>query len=80
VASRIDGFALDVVERIVEARYGPSAAPLAAANLTLEKIRMLLRIAHRRRYLADKQYEYACRHVDDAGCMLGGWRKAAERA
>ena len=75
--NRIDNLALDVVEHLVEARYGSSAIPLKSANMCLNKLRMMIRISHNRRYLANNQYEFASRHIDEAGRMIGGWQKTA---
>jgi len=78
-ANRIDNLALDVLEDIIEARYTrEKVAILQRANLRLEKIRVLIRLCHRRRYLAHAGYEHAARQIDEAGRMLGGWIKQQE--
>lgn len=78
-ANRIDNLALDVMEDIIEARFTrPKAVILRRANLRLEKVRVLMRLCHRRRYLANSGYEHASRHIDEAGRMLGGWIKQQE--
>lgn len=75
-ASRIDSMALDVLEDIVEARYTrPKEAILHRANLRLEKLRVLLRLCHRQRFLPTAGYEHSARRLDEAGRMLGGWVK-----
>ena len=72
--SRIDGLALDVVERLVEARYQKDRqGPLTRINLDLEKLRLLLRLAHEQRALDPKSLAYACAELDSAGRMIGGW-------
>ena len=75
LVNRINNLALDVVEHLVEARYGHSKAPLKEVNLGLDKLRFMIRISYNRRYLANNQYEYACKHIDEAGKMIGGWQK-----
>lgn len=78
-ASRIDGLALEVLEDLVEARYTRAkAAVLRRANLRLEKLRVLLRLSHGRRYLAHGSYEHAARSIDEVGRMIGGWLKQQE--
>lgn len=73
-ASRIDGLALDVLMRLVEARYRrPRAELLRAANLGLEQLRVLLRLAHERRHLDSRSFELLASRVDEGGRMLGGW-------
>jgi len=54
--------------------------PIRKANLTLDKLRILLRIAHNLTFLPHKQYEYASRQIDEVGRMLGAWGKAGEKA
>ena len=74
ISSRIDNFAFDILEKIVEARYAKDkAAALAQASLSLEKLRVLLRISHDERHLDHKGFEHVARNIDEAGRMLGGW-------
>jgi len=73
---RIEGLALDVVEDLVEARYNhEKRALLKRANLRLEKLRVLLRLSHKLRYLPHNSYEHAMKAINEAGRMLGGWDK-----
>jgi hypothetical protein len=73
---RIDNIALDVVEDLIEARYSrDKAAILKRANLRLEKLRVLLRLSYKMKYLSHAAYEYAARHINEVGRMIGGWRK-----
>lgn len=77
LASRIADHTLDVVEMIVEAIYTRERDPiLQRINLTLEKLRVLFRIAHDRRHLSTRQYEHIAKAIDEAGRMIGGWRKS----
>lgn len=76
LSSRIDNLALDLVEYLVEAQFTRERkAPIRKANLTLDKLRILLRIAHNLTFLPHKQYEYANRQIDEVGRMLGAWGK-----
>lgn len=75
-SDRINSLALDVVEDLVEARYAKNKQEyLKRANLRLEKLRVLLRLSHKMRYLDYKRYEYAMRQINEVGKMLGGWMK-----
>ena len=77
-SSRIESHALDVLEQIVEARYGQGAAKRSALRSidgTLTKLRVLLRLANSRHYLDNRGYEHLMRQIDEAGRMVGGWRK-----
>lgn len=78
IASRIADAALDAMETIVEAIYTKNRAPLLdRLNLTIEKQRVMFRIAHDRRYISTKQYEHIAAALNEAGRMTGGWRKAS---
>ena len=77
--NRIDNLALDVAEDLVEARYTKDKAMiLRRANLRLERIRILLRLAHGLRLLSHEGHEHASKNVNEVGRMLGSW--ARERA
>ena len=77
LGDRIQATATDVLERLVEATYTRRrAGHLAAANLGLEKLRFLLRLAHDLRFLDHRRYEHAARSIDDTGRRIGAWRKA----
>jgi hypothetical protein len=41
-------------------------------------LRILLRLCNDMRYLDHKGYEHAARRIDEAGRMLGGWRRGEE--
>lgn len=73
---------LDVFERVVDLRYSRDRADLfSRANLDLEKVRILVRIAFERRLIGAKCYEDLATRVDACGRMLGGWqRSTAKRA
>ena len=73
----IDNLALDFVEHVIDAQYTRDRKiPIRKANLILDKLRILLRIAHKLTFLPHKQYEYANRQIDEVGRMLGAWGKA----
>lgn len=75
---RLQNLALDVAEDLVDARYAASGRKvevLRRANLRLEKLRVLLRLAHGQRHLATRQYEHAVRQLWEVGRMVGGWHR-----
>ena len=77
IGQRLIDSSLDIVEHIIEAIYTKKRAHiLDSINLSLEKQRVLFRIAHDRRYLSTQQYEYIVKALDEAGRMTGGWRKS----
>ena len=72
---------MDVLERLIEATYSRQrAGMLDAANLAIEKLRFLFRLASDLRYLDLKRYEHAARGLDEIGRMVGGWIKANRAA
>lgn len=78
-SDRINNLALSVVEDLVEARYSTNKRLiLRAANLRLEKLRMLLRISFESRYLAKDAYKHGMYSLNETGKMLGGWIKQQE--
>ncbi len=81
-ADRIDNLALDIAEDLVEARYSrDKQSILRRVNLRLEKLRILLRLCHRLKYLPHQGYEHASRSINEVGRMLGGWiKEQQERA
>ena len=81
LGDRLQATALDVLERLVEATYTRArGSHLAAANLGVEKLRFLCRLAKDLRHLDTKRYTYAARALDETGRLIGGWRKAHDAA
>ena len=77
LGDRIQGAAPDVLEALIDATYTRQRAGwLAQANLGLEKLRFLCRLAHDLRYLDRRRYEHAARGLDRTGHRVGAWVKA----
>ena len=78
LTQRLENHALDVTEMLVQARYEPRlrARLLHEANLRLERMRFLCRIALDGRVETAKGFESALRQIDEVGRMLHGWRVA----
>jgi hypothetical protein len=77
-AARIENLALDILEALVEAQYATGRTKqdaLRRADGALARLRVLLRLSHRRQYLDNGGYEHVSRALDEAGRMLGGWRR-----
>ena len=78
LGDRMQTTALDVLERLIEATYARDrAAALKAANLGLEKLRHLFRLAYDLRHIDPRRYEYAAREIDGVGRLIGAWIKAS---
>ena len=77
LSGRIANLALDVLEGIVEAIYtSPRRNILNRLNLDLEKLRVLFRISHDRRYISTRQYEFISGEMNETGKMIGGWKRS----
>ena len=62
---------------MIEATYTRDRrAHLLRANLGLEKLRFLFRIAVEQHHLDMRRYEHAARAIDEVGRLIGGWAKA----
>ena len=76
LGDQIQRVALDVLESLVEATYTKRRdAHLAQANLGIEKLRFLFRLAWDLRHLDARRYEHAARSLDDIGRKVGAWSK-----
>ena len=81
LGDRIQSAALDVLEGLVEATYTRNRMPvLRAANLKLEKLRLLFRLAIDLQVLDLRRYEQAARAIDEIGRLVGGWLKLSHAA
>jgi hypothetical protein len=78
ISQRLDDHALDVLEKLVEARYEPRRRRglLHEVNLLLERMRFLWRAARDARVENSKGFEQAMRRLDEVGRMVHGWRVA----
>ena len=76
LTARVEARTLEVLDALVIARYRRTdrLARLDAANLDLERLRYLLRIARSTQACPAKTHEGACRRIDEIGRMLHGWR------
>jgi len=81
LGERIQRTALDLLELLIAATYSKTRqAALEQANLCIEKLRILFRLAFDLRHTDLKRYEHAARQFDDLGRLIGGWRKADRAA
>lgn len=77
-AQRMEGLALDVLEGLQAARYAARADKadvLRGVDGALARLRILVRMAHRRRLLSNAAYEQLSRRTELTGRQVGGWRK-----
>jgi len=77
LGDRIMAHALDVLEALIEATYTRDRiVHLRRANLGIEKLRFLFRLAADLKVLDRKKYEFAARTLDETGRSIGAWAKA----
>ena len=71
---RIIHIQLDLMEHLIEAYYQKNKLPnLRAANLEIEKLRHLMQICTKLKFISVDQLEFATRALNDVGGMVGGW-------
>ena len=67
-----------MLEKLVEAAYSRSKAEaLRAANLRLEVVRHLWRLAFEAKALAHRSWTHGAKLTVELGRQIGGWGKAA---
>jgi hypothetical protein len=77
LGERLEAGLLEVLELLVEAAYRrQKEAPLRRANLRLEVVRHVWRLAHELKVIATRQYEHGARLIDDLGRQIGGWLRS----
>ena len=72
--------ALDIQECLIEGAYTRGARKrehLSAANRKIEVLRWLVRLAHERELLSQRQYSHSSEQMSECGRMLGAWIKQA---
>ncbi len=78
ISTRMVNLSLDIMELIIESIYSTPqkrGAVIDRTNLKLEQLRVFIRIAMERKYLSARQYEFIAKDINEAGKMLGGWKK-----
>ncbi|HRC44527.1 MAG TPA: diversity-generating retroelement protein Avd [Nitrospira sp.] len=77
LGERLEAGVIEVLELLVETAYTRNKeAPLRRANLRLEVVRHLWRLAHELKVVAIRQYEHGARLLDDLGRQIGGWLRS----
>lgn len=79
LSHRIETVTLGILEDLTTATYRkPRTKALRRADERLNRLRVLLRLAHELGHLSHGHYEEAAARMGEAGRMLGGWRKREE--
>lgn len=81
LGERLEGGLLVVLEFLVEAAYQrQKEEALRRANLRLEVVRHVWRLAHELKVIATRQYEHGARLMDELGRQIGGWLRSQSPA
>ena len=79
MGERLETGLLDVLELLVGAAFSRNKeTSLKRANLRLEMVRHLWRLAHELKVMATRQYEHGAKLLDDLGRQIGGWLRSRE--
>ena len=77
LGERLETLLMRVLEALVEASYRRDKVDaLAEANLRLELMRHVWRVAFELRVINIKSFEHGARLMVDLGRQIGGWRRA----
>jgi hypothetical protein len=80
LGERIERLAVAILEALVAATYtGEKRELLERANLCLELLRYLLRLAKDLKLLSVAQYGSGCTALAEVGSQVGGWLKQQAR-
>ena len=77
LGQRLSNHVMDVLESLVKASYAKDKVELLVkANEGIEMTRWIIRMAHDRKLLASKQFEFSALQLNECGRMVGGWLKS----
>ena len=74
LGNRMEEGAQDILELLVEASYTREKRELLRkANMRLERLRYLVRLAKDMKQMSLSQYEFAAHAMQEIGMEIGGW-------
>ena len=77
LGDKIQSAGIDLMLAVVDATYTKDRSSLLrAAQMNIEKMRFLFRLANSAGIMSHASYEHAARQLDQIGRGIGGWRKA----
>ena len=81
LGERLETGLLNVLELLVEAAYSrDKVGLLKRANLRLQIVRHLFRLAFELKVIATRQYEHGAKLIDELGRQIGGWLRSQDSA
>ena len=78
IGSKIDEIFLSAIEYCFLAGYSSSKEKLVLLDRCIAKVdllKLMLQLAWETKSMDNKKYTYLSEHIDEAGRMLGGWRR-----
>ncbi len=79
LGERINVHLFDLLEYIIEAKYTKKKQKLLfSANMSLEKLRFMIRLSKDLECITIKQYEFMSKEINMIGGMIGNWLKTSE--
>jgi hypothetical protein len=80
LGDRLELGLLELLELLVGAAHSrPKQAALKRANLRLEVVRHLWRVAHELQVVSTRRYEYGARRMEELGRQVGGWLRSSRQ-
>ena len=81
LSDKIEMLLLEVLDRLIRAVYAKrnKVSHLWDANVNLQIVRSLLRLALMRKYITHKRYFYAVTQLIEIGKMTGGWINSLDK-
>lgn len=79
LSDRIENLLLEILEDVIDAYYTKKENKrqlLENINISLEKMRFLIRLTHDLRYINHEKYGIISAKINDIGSILGGWIKS----
>ncbi len=81
VGERLVTGGLDLLQAVVEASYRTDKGPeLDLASRRVNSLRYLLRLSKDLHLLPMNSYQFVSERLEEIGRMIGGWRRARNRA
>ncbi len=80
LGDRIENGLLDILESLIEARFvRDKELLLRSTNISLEKMRYLIRMSKDLQFISIKKYEYASKEINQIGSCVGAWLKKVKK-
>jgi hypothetical protein len=80
LAQRIENSSLECIDWVVKANLDKTNRPqhILQARVTLERLKILIRVAKAQSWIDVKRYEFLSEKMDEMGKMLGGWANVSK--